>query len=50
MAQHETGLSKLIARQTEQTRRKHLAADERKRHAARTTEELKRRYGVADDE
>jgi len=48
--QQETGLSKLIERMSEQQKREHIAADERKRHAARTQEALKRRAGISEDE
>jgi hypothetical protein len=36
----ETGKSKLFVTMTDQQRREHIAADERKRHAARTNELL----------
>jgi hypothetical protein len=36
----ETSYSKLAVTMTEQQRREHIAADERKRHAARTQELL----------
>ena len=44
----ETGLSKLLATLSEQQKREHIAAEERKRHAA--PEMLKNRFGVPDDE
>jgi hypothetical protein len=47
--QKETGLLKLVTTVTEQQKREHIAADERKRHAARTNEMLKNRFGVPDD-
>jgi hypothetical protein len=50
MAQQETGLSKLIARETEQQRVEKIRNDERKAHARRTTEMLKDRFGVPDDD
>lgn len=34
-----------IPRVTEQQEREHIAAEERKRHAARTMEELRERFG-----
>jgi hypothetical protein len=49
MAENETGSSKLAERVSEQQKREHIAADERKRHAARTTEQLKERYGAEDE-
>jgi hypothetical protein len=48
MAHQETGLSKLLAQESEQAKRERIRAEERKAHAARTTELLKQRYGVED--
>ena len=48
--QKETGLSKLIARETEQQRVERIRVDERKRAAARTQEQLRARFGGVEDE
>jgi hypothetical protein len=47
--QPQSSISKLIAQETEQQRVERVRVEERKRHAARTAEELEKRFGVADE-
>jgi hypothetical protein len=44
------GVKKLHERETERERAERIRAEERKRHAKTTTEILKRRYGIIEED